>query len=92
MRAGSTTSPGSPEMYSADRDGQLSVSDWADQDLLTKDQARERLSHEIARTRANLDRLGKAGVDAGSEMGLLARRLAAMESIRNEYHADLDRT
>jgi len=40
-----------------DRIEQLPVSDWTDQDLLTKDEARARLVDEIGRTRARLDEL-----------------------------------
>ncbi|MGV0793528.1 hypothetical protein [Mycolicibacterium sp. XJ1819] len=67
---------------------QLPVSDWTDQDLLTKDEARERLVGEIDRTRARLAQLrGDDGDDA--EILLLTRRLNAMESIRDEYGAYL---
>jgi hypothetical protein len=59
------------------------VDDWADQDLLTKDEARERLVTEISRTRTRLAAL-RASTD-GAEIALLERRLAAMESIRGEY-------
>jgi hypothetical protein len=69
---------------SVDRIEQLPVPDWADQDLLTKDEARVRLVGEIARCRARLDEL-KADTAAESELALLARRLNAMESIAGEY-------
>ena len=36
---------------------QLPVSDWTDQDLLTKDEARGRLAGEIDRCRARLEKL-----------------------------------
>lgn len=63
-------------------------SDWTDQDLLTKDEARERLVEEIARTRSRLEQIqtgpgDPARIDA--ETTLLARRLKAMESIHDEY-------
>jgi hypothetical protein len=67
-----------------DRIEQLPVSDWTDQDLLTKDEARERLVHEIGRTRARLDQLRAANAD-DPEIMLLERRLNAMESVRDEY-------
>ena len=67
-----------------DRIEQLPVSDWTDQDLLTKDEARERLVHEIDRTRARLDQLRAANAD-DPEIMLLERRLNAMESVRDEY-------
>lgn len=67
-----------------DRFEQLPVSDWTDQDLLTKDEARERLVDEIGRTRARLDELTATNAD-DPEVRLLARRLNAMESVRDEY-------
>jgi hypothetical protein len=72
---------------------QLPRSDWTDQDLLTKDEARERLVEEIGRTKARLEQLhtgtdDPAGIDA--EATLLARRLNAMESVRDEYKEYLD--
>jgi hypothetical protein len=69
---------------------QLPVDDWTDQDLLTKDEARGRLAEEIGRTRARLDRLRIENPDAESEIALLARRLDAMESVRDEYDTYLD--
>jgi hypothetical protein len=67
-----------------DRIEQLPVSDWTDQDLLTKDEARERLVDEIGRTRARLDELTASKAD-DPEIALLERRLNAMESVRDEY-------
>ena len=67
-----------------DRIEQLPVSDWTDQDLLTKDEARARLVDEIGRTRARLDELTATNAD-DTEITLLARRLNAMESVRDEY-------
>ncbi len=67
-----------------DRIEQLPVSDWTDQDLLTKDEARERLVDEIGRTRARLDELTATNAD-DPEIRLLERRLNAMESVRDEY-------
>ncbi|MGO9030458.1 hypothetical protein [Mycobacterium sp.] len=74
---------------SVDRIEQLPVSDWTDQDLLTKDEARERLVGEIGRCRARLDELKANNADE-SELALLARRLNAMESIAGEYDEYLD--
>lgn len=68
----------------AERIEQLPRSDWTDQDLLTKDEARERLVEEIARTRVRLDEVRLDGNAA--EIALLERRLHAMESINNEYN------
>jgi hypothetical protein len=67
-----------------DRIEQVPVSDWTDQDLLTKDEARARLVDEIGRTRARLDELTATNAD-DPEITLLARRLNAMESVRDEY-------
>ncbi|MDT7763245.1 MAG: hypothetical protein QOC63_2665 [Mycobacterium sp.] len=67
-----------------DRIEQLPVSDWTDQDLLTKDEARGRLVDEIGRTRARLDELTATDAD-DPEIRLLERRLNAMESVRDEY-------
>ncbi|BBX17160.1 hypothetical protein CRI77_11115 [Mycolicibacterium duvalii] len=64
---------------------QLPRSDWTDQDLLTKVEARERLVEEIARTWVRLDQ-ARAGTGDSAEIALLERRLNAMESIRNEYN------
>jgi hypothetical protein len=67
---------------------QLPVSDWTDQDLLTKDEARDRLVEEIGRTRTHLAQLERDNAD-DAEITLVARRLNAMESIRDEYGAHL---
>jgi hypothetical protein len=67
---------------------QLPVDDWTDQDLLTKDEARERLVSEIGRTKERLDQLQTDSDEA--EIALLSRRLNAMESVRDEYGAYLD--
>jgi hypothetical protein len=71
-----------------DKIEQLPVDDWTDQDLLTKDEARERLVEEIGRTKARLDHLQTDSDKA--EIALLSRRLNAMESVRDEYGAYLD--
>jgi hypothetical protein len=72
---------------------QLPQSDWTDQDLLTKDEARERLVEEIGRARARLDELRASTDDPAcidAEVTMLARRLNAMESVRDEYNDYLD--
>ncbi|MCV7241597.1 hypothetical protein H7J83_02365 [Mycobacterium mantenii] len=72
---------------------QLPRSDWTDQDLLTKDEARERLVEEIGRTQARLAEVQARGGDPAhieAEVTLLARRLNAMESVRDEYNDYLD--
>jgi hypothetical protein len=72
---------------------QLPRSDWTDQDLLTKDEARERLVQEIGRTRARLEEVQTSTGDPAhieAEITMLARRLNAMESVRDEYNHYLD--
>jgi hypothetical protein len=69
---------------------QLPVDDWADQDLLTKDEARGRLVAEIERTRRRLDQLQSDDPANDAEIMLVARRLNAMESVCGEYDAYLD--
>lgn len=74
---------------------QLPRPDWTDQDLLTKDEARERLVGEIGRTRARLAELQASTDDPAridAEVRLLERRLNAMESVRDEYNDYLDGT
>ncbi|ORB22916.1 hypothetical protein BST34_06020 [Mycolicibacterium monacense DSM 44395] len=76
-----------------DRIEQLPQSDWTDQDLLTKDEARERLVEEIGRTQARLDEVKARTGDPAefdAEITMLARRLNAMESVRDEYNDYLD--
>lgn len=75
------------ERTAVERIEQLPQSDWTDQDLLTKDEAHERLVEEIGRTRARLEELQVGGDNerADAEVTLLARRLNAMESVRDEY-------
>jgi hypothetical protein len=51
--------------------GRIPHDDWADQDLLTKTEAAERLAHEIAEVKAKLD-----GSDAEET---LRRRLHGLE-------------
>ena len=72
-----------------DRIEQLPVSDWTDQDLLTKNEARGRLVDQIGRCRARLDELKANNADE-SELALLVRRLNAMESVAGEYDEYLD--
>ena len=64
---------------------QLPADDWTDQDLLTKQEARERLAEEIGRTRALLGSLKAQSVADPAEIHLVTRRLDAMESLRDDY-------
>ena len=64
---------------------EIDAADWTDQDLLTKDEAGERLDDEIEVTRARLSELeaqDAAGIDVAASLGLVRRRLTAMESLR----------
>ncbi|BBZ70410.1 hypothetical protein [Mycobacterium paraseoulense] len=63
------------------------VEDWADQDLLTKDEARDRLDDAIVRAQNRLAALQFPADEA--EIRSVTRRLAAMESVRGEYDAYL---
>ncbi|WP_442943328.1 hypothetical protein [Nocardia sp. NBC_00565] len=64
----------------------IDAADWIDQDLLTRDEAGERLDEEIVRVRARLRDLESGPGDdpaVASSVAMVSRRLAAMESIRN---------
>jgi len=78
--------------YRADveRIEQLPRSDWTDQDLLTKDEARERLIQEIERTQDRLDTVLSAVGPDDAEVTLLERRLNAMRSVCAEYGGYLE--
>jgi hypothetical protein len=85
------TDDGATDRAGVQRIEQLPRSDWTDQDLLTKDEARERLVEEIGRTRARLEKVQAGGPDhSEAEITLLARRLNAMEAVRDEYNDYLD--
>lgn len=74
---------------------QLPQSDWTDQDLLTKDEARQRLVEEIAHTRSRLEQIHTDTGDptrTDAETTLLTRRLKAMEPVYDEYHPSKDIT
>ena len=60
----------------------IDAADWVEQDLLTKQEAGERLAEEIVRVRARLGEF-RAGAADVAAMTMVARRLAAMESIRD---------
>jgi hypothetical protein len=83
------TSDGVTDKPDVDPIKQFAQSDWTDQDLLTKGEARDRLVHEIARTRNRLDQVAAGAGDPAhveAEVTILARRLNAMESARDEYN------
>ncbi|MDN2497054.1 hypothetical protein FHY52_10155 [Nocardia nova] len=60
----------------------IDAADWVEQDLLTKQEAGERLAEEIVRVRARLGEF-RAGAGDVAAMTMVARRLAAMEAIRD---------
>lgn len=62
----------------------IDAPDWVDQDLLTKDEAAERLDEEIVLVRERLARLEAtaAGPDQASAIEMVRRRLVAMENLR----------
>ncbi|MFJ8816432.1 hypothetical protein [Amycolatopsis thermoflava] len=62
----------------------IPADDWTDQDLLTKDEAGERLDDEITAVTGELDRLRAAGIGPleQDEVELLTRRLEAMKTAR----------
>ena len=68
-----------------ERIDQLPRSDWTDQDLLTKHEARERLVHEIERTQRQFDSVVRSAQPDDAEVTLLERRLNAMRSVCAEY-------
>ncbi|WGL54059.1 hypothetical protein P5P86_09565 [Nocardioides sp. BP30] len=62
----------------------IDAPDWIDQDLLTRDEAAERLDEEIILVRERLARLEAtpSGPDPDSAIGMVRRRLVAMEQAR----------
>jgi hypothetical protein len=56
----------------------IAADDWTDQDLLTRDEARERLADEIESESAALTALG-AGPRVQAEVRLRERRLSALK-------------
>ncbi|MDL9938091.1 hypothetical protein QSJ18_15160 [Gordonia sp. ABSL1-1] len=64
---------------------QIPQDDWVDQDLLTRDLASDLLDAEIAAERDRIARVdrGEGGADIVMSRADMARRLAAMESIRS---------
>jgi len=70
----------------------IDAPDWVDQDLLTKDEASERLDEEIVLVRARLARLeaGSAGPDPESAIAMVRRRLVAMEELRTSLREELE--
>lgn len=66
----------------ADKD--IDAPDWIDQDLLTRDEASERLDEEIALVRGRISELeaGEAGQQTDDALDMVRRRLSAMEGVR----------
>lgn len=61
---------------------QFPQDDWHDQDLLTKNEAAERLAEEIEITRRQLAELDAN--DPNGEYAALAKRLGTMEAIHRD--------
>ncbi|GAA1970263.1 hypothetical protein GCM10009798_33760 [Nocardioides panacihumi] len=66
----------------ADKD--IDAPDWIDQDLLTREEAGERLDEEIAIVRRRVAELEAAPADQRTvdSLEMVRRRLAAMEGVR----------
>lgn len=62
----------------------IDAADWTDQDLLTRDEAGERLVEEIEATRAHLIELESRTDDphAPASIEMTRRRLIAMENLQ----------
>jgi hypothetical protein len=67
----------------------IPADDWADQDLLTRAEAGERLDAEIEAVTSQLAELGRADPDPAQRAGteLMTRRLAAMKAARAELRS-----
>ena len=65
-----------------DEGKQIAADDWTDQDLLTRDEARERLVQEIESEAAALAALTAPGREPGAqaEVQLRQRRLSALQA------------
>ncbi|NMD61375.1 UNVERIFIED_ORG: hypothetical protein FNL38_102234 [Nocardia globerula] len=64
----------------------IDAADWTDQDLLTRDEASDRLVDEIALTRNRLVELKAQSQDdptVAASMMMVNRRLVAMENLRD---------
>ena len=66
----------------ADKD--IDAPDWIDQDLLTRDEAGERLDEEIGSVRRRLAELENSVADerTADSIEMVRRRLTAMENVR----------
>ncbi|RHW28594.1 hypothetical protein D0Z08_01640 [Nocardioides immobilis] len=66
----------------ADKD--IDAPDWIDQDLLTRDEAGERLDEEIESARRRVAELESSVPDqrTADSLEMVRRRLAAMENVR----------
>ena len=63
------------------------MEDWADQDLLTKDEARDRLGVAVTRAQNRLARVESPDNEAKYPLGHTAA--ATMETVGGEYDAQL---
>ncbi|MCT1351973.1 MULTISPECIES: hypothetical protein [Gordonia] len=60
----------------------IDAADWVDQDLLTRDESRDRLEEEIEFERNKLNEL-RSGPGNEDSVELARRRLVAMENLRD---------
>lgn len=65
-------------------DKEIDAPDWIDQDLLTRDEAGERLDEEIESVRRRLAELEGSVPDewTADSLDMVRRRLTAMENVR----------
>lgn len=65
-------------------DKEIDAPDWIDQDLLTRDEAGERLDEEIESVRRRLAELESSVPDewTADSLEMVRRRLTAMENVR----------
>ncbi len=66
---------------------QFAADDWTDQDLLTRDEAAERLVEEIDVTKQELAALDSQGTNRPqqAEIDRLTKRLAALEAVERDF-------
>ena len=60
----------------------IDAADWIDQDLLTREESRDRLDEEIEIERSKLKEL-ESGPSSQDSLDLTKRRLIAMENLRD---------
>jgi hypothetical protein len=65
----------------------IAADDWTDQDLLTRDEARERLAEEVDAESAALAALGGSGGDTDSERSVDPLAQAEIEARKRRLNA-----